>query len=276
MGADVTDPPSALDRLDDLAHVVDVPRLGLMVDFDGTLAPIAPTPDEAVISPAALDALQRIVPAIEMVCVVSGRALADLTAKVDLPGATFVGNHGVEFLDGNGPRVEPGAADYRETVAGVLEHLKSRVDDPAIVWQGKSLGASVHFRLTPNPEGVARRLEAALADAPGVDRLEPFWGKMVLELVAPLGLDKGHAVRKLARERRLGSVLFIGDDTTDAAGMAAVRELRQAGGLRGAAIAVLHDDTPEAVLRAADCALPGVTGVERLLAWLADRVEDAG
>jgi trehalose-6-phosphatase len=71
-------------------------------------------------------------------------------------------------------------------------------------------------------------------------------------------------------------VLFIGDDTTDAAGMAAVRELRQAGGLRGAAIAVLHDDTPEAVLLAADYTLPGVTGVERLLAWLADRVEDAG
>ena len=107
MGADVTDPPSALDRLDDLAHVVDVPRLGLMVDFDGTLAPIAPTPDEAVISPAALDALQRIVPAIEMVCVVSGRALADLTAKVDLPGATFVGNHGVEFFDGSDLRSSP-------------------------------------------------------------------------------------------------------------------------------------------------------------------------
>ena len=115
-----------------------------------------------------------------------------------------------------------------------------------------------------------------MADAPGADRLESFWGKMVLELVAPLGLDKGHAVRKLAHERRLNSVLFIGDDTTDAAGMAAVRELRQAGILRGAAVAVLHDDTPEAVLLAADYALPGIPGVELFLAWLADRVEGAG
>ena len=211
-----------------------------------------------------------------MVCVISGRALDDLTARVDLPGATFVGNHGAEFLDARGLRVEPGAADYRETISGVLEYLSSRVDDPAIVWQGKPLAASVHFRLTHDPEDVARRLEAALPDAPDADRLESFWGKMVLELVAPLGLDKGHAVRKLVRERRLNAVLFIGDDTTDAAGMAAVRELRQAGGLRGAAIAVLHDDTPEAVLHAADYTLPGVTGVERLLAWLADRVEDAG
>ena len=270
------DLPAALHRLDELAHVVDVPRLGLMVDFDGTLAPIAPTPDQAVISPAALDALQRIVPAIDLVCVVSGRALADLATRVDLPGATFVGNHGVEFYDDRGLRVEPGADAYRETVDGVLEHLRSRVDDPAIAWQRKSLGASVHYRLTHNPESVARRLEAALSEAPGVDRLESFWGKMVLEIVAPLGLDKGHAVRKLARERSLDSVLFLGDDTTDAAGMAAVRELRQAGILRGAAIAVLHDDTPEVVLRAADYALPGIAGVERLLAWLADRVEDAG
>ena len=272
----MTDLPSALDRLDDLACVVDVPRLGLMVDFDGTLAPIAPTPDEAVISPAALDALQRIVTAVEMVCVVSGRALDDLTAKVDLPGATFVGNHGVEFYDDRGLRVEPGAAAYRETVDGVLEHIRSRVDDPAIAWQRKSLGASVHFRLTHSPESVARRLEAALAEAPGADRLDSLWGKMVLEIVAPLGLDKGHAVRKLVHERDLSSVLFLGDDTTDAAGMAAVRELRRAGTIRGASIAVLHDDTPDAVLLAADYALPGVTGVERLLAWLADRVEDAG
>ena len=271
----MTDLPAALDHLGELAPLVDVPRLGLMVDFDGTLAPIAPTPDEAVISPAALDALRRVAPAIEMVCVISGRALANLTARVDLPGATFVGNHGAEYLDGH-LRVEPGVADYRETVAGVLEHLRSRVDDPAFVWQSKSLGASVHFRRARNPKDAARRLEAALADAPDADRLESFWGKMVLELVAPLGLDKGHAVRKLVRERRLDSVLFIGDDTTDAAGMRAVRELRQAGILRGAAVAVLHDDTPEAVLLAADYTLPGVPGVERFLTWLADRVEGAG
>ena len=269
----MTDLPAALDHLAELALLVDAPRLGLMVDFDGTLAPIAPTPDEAAISPAALDALQRIAAAIEMVGVVSGRALADLTPRVDLPGATFVGSHGVEFLDGHSLRVEPGAADYRETISGVLEYLSSRVDDPAIVWQSKPLAASVHFRLTHDPEDVARRLEAALADA---DRLESFWGKMVLELVAPLGLDKGHAVRKLVRERRLSSVLFIGDDTTDAAGMRAVRELRQAGILRGAAVAVLHNDTPEAVLLAADYTLPGVPGVERFLTWLADRVESAG
>ena len=267
--------PSALDRLDELSPVLEVPRLGLMVDFDGTLAPIAPTPEQATMSPTALGALQRIVPAVEMVCVVSGRELADLETKVDLPGATFVGSHGVEYLDDGGLRVEPGAAEYRETIAGVLEHIRSRVDDPAIAWQRKSLGASIHFRLAQDPESVARRLESAMADAPDADRLDSFWGKMVLEIVAPLGLDKGHAVRKLAHERDLSSVLFLGDDTTDAAGMAAVRELRRAGTIRGAAVAVLHDDTPEVVLLAADYALPGVPGVERFLAWIADRVEGA-
>ena len=269
------DLPPLLDHLHDLAPILDVPRLGLMVDFDGTLAPIAPTPDEAVISPAALDALRRIVEAVEMVCVVSGRALDDLASKVDLPGATLVGSHGVEYLDGRGLRVEPGAIEYRETIAGVMEHLRSDVDDPGIVWQGKSLSASVHFRLARDPDGVAARLDAALADAPGADRLHSFRGKMVLEIVAPLGLDKGHAVMKLARERKLDSVLFLGDDTTDAAGMAAVRDLRRAGSIRGAAIAVLHDDTPESVMLAADYTLPGVPGVERLLAWLAERVAGA-
>ncbi len=270
------DLPSLLDRLHELSPMLDVPRLGLMVDFDGTLSPIAPTPREARISPTALDALRRIVGAAEMVCVISGRQLRDLRARVDLPGATLVGNHGVEYLDHGGLRVEPGADDYRETVSGVMDHLRSRVDDPAIVWQRKSLGASVHFRLTSDPDVVAARLEAALADAPDIDRLESFWGKMVLEIVAPLGFDKGHAVRKLVRERELDSVLFLGDDTTDAAGMAAVRELREQRAIRGAAIAVLHDDTPESVLLAADYTLPGVTGVETFLAWLADRVAGTG
>ena len=269
------DLPSVFDRLDELSPILEVPRLGLMVDFDGTLSPIAPTPDQARMSPTALDALRRIVGAIEMVCVVSGRELDDLAPRVDLPGATFVGSHGVEYLDGRGLRVEPGAAEYGETIAGVMEHLRSRVEDTAIVWQAKSLSASVHFRLTSDPDGVAARLEAALAEAPGAGRLESFWGKMVLELVAPLGLDKGHAVRKLVRERELDSVLFLGDDTTDAAGMAAVRELRRADAIRGAAIAVLHDDTPEAVLLAADYTLPGVPGVERFLTWLADRLGEA-
>ena len=270
------DLPPMLDRLDELSPVLDVARLGLMVDFDGTLSPIAPTPDEAAISPAALDALRRIVPAVEVVCVVSGRALDDLAPRIDLPGATFVESHGVEYLDDSGLRVEPGAAEYREALSAAMEHLSSRVDDPAIVWQAKSLSASVHFRLTSDPESVAARLDAALAEAPGADRLESFWGKMVLELVAPLGLDKGHAVRKLVRERGLDSALFLGDDTTDAAGMAAVRELRRAGAVRGAAIAVLHDDTPETVLLAADYTLPGVEGVERFLTWLADRLGNAG
>jgi trehalose 6-phosphate phosphatase len=264
--------PGLLDHLEDIGPVVRAGRAGLMVDFDGTVSPIASTPDAAVISPVALEALGRITGAVEMVCVISGRQLSDLMEKVDLPGGTFVGNHGAEYLDGDGLRVEPGIASYRGAVARVLAHLKSRVDDPLIAWQNKSLAASIHYRRTHDPEDVARRLDAALGDAPGADRVESFWGKMVLELVAPLGLDKGHAVRKLSTERALDAVLFLGDDTTDATGMTAVRELREAGKLQGAAVAVLHDDTPDAVLRAADYTLPGIHGVERFLGWLANEV----
>ncbi len=259
-----------LDHPGELSAIVQADRLGLMVDFDGTISAIAPTPDEAAISPIARDALTRMTREIEMVCVISGRQLADLSSRVDLPGATFVGNHGAEYLDGRRMRVEPGVADYRETVATVLAHLRSQVDDPLIAWQDKSLAASIHYRLVDDPRDVERRLASAFADAPDADRLESFWGKMVLELVSPLGLDKGHAVRKLVKERHLEAVLFLGDDTTDATGMAAVRELREAGKARGAAIAVLHDDTPAAVLAAADYTLAGIAGVERFLTWLAD------
>jgi trehalose-phosphatase len=163
-------------------------------------------------------------------------------------------------------------ADYRDAIVRVLERLRAEVTDPGIVWQDKLLAASVHYRRSSDPVEVRNRLGDALEAAPGSDELESFWGKMVLELVAPLGLDKGHAVRKLVEERRLDAVLFLGDDTTDVKGLSAVRELRESGRLRGAAIAVLHDDTPDALLRTADYTLPGVGGVERFLEWLVGRV----
>ena len=252
--------------------IVRVGRLGLMVDFDGTIAPIAPTPDEAAVSPQALDSLRTLVEGIEMVSVVSGRDARDLEAKVRLDGATYVGNHGAEYIDGGELHVEPGVAEYRDRVDGVLRYLRSEVSVPGIVWQDKNLGASVHYRLTDDPERVRELLDAALRRAPGSEELDTFWGKMVLELVAPLGLDKGHAVRKLVAERRLDGAIFLGDDTTDATALRALGELREDGVLQGAAIAVLHDDSPEELVRVADYTLAGVEGVESFFEWLARTV----
>ena len=103
---------------------------------------------------------------------------------------------------------------------------------------------------------------------PDVSRLEVFWGKMILELRAPTGLNKGYALRKLVREWDLDAAVFIGDDTTDGDALLALREMVDEGQFQGLGVAVLGEDTPDALIAAADYALNGVGEVATFLQWL--------
>ena len=240
-----------------------------MVDFDGTIAEIAPTPDEARISPGCAESLDRLSAKLSVVSVVSGRSASDVKEKVGLDGVTYVGNHGAEYLDGGELTVAPGAEEYRGRIRAVFDQLRTIADDPGLFWQDKGLTASVHYRLARDPGRAEVTLKAALNSASGVEGLEVFWGRLVLELRAPIGLNKGYAVRKLAQDHNLASVIFMGDDITDLDGLRALRELVSGGVLEGLGIAVTHLDSPDRLLEASDYALRGVPEVEAFLKWLA-------
>jgi trehalose-phosphatase len=101
-------------------------------------------------------------------------------------------------------------------------------------------------------------------------------GKRVLELV-PAGLpDKGSAVSKLARERGLRGIVFIGDDFSDVAVFREITRRREEEGLPGLGIAVVDAETEEAVREAADAELAGVDEVEEFLAALAQALAKGG
>ena len=257
-----------MDQLDEALAELLGKRLGLIVDFDGTLAEIAPTPDQAGISPGCAETLAGLADTLDLVAVVSGRSVADLKSKVGVAGLVYVGNHGAEYQDGEQRYLAPGADEYREQVLAAFERLRSIVTTPGLIWQDKGLSASVHYRLAPDPQNAERALMAALDSVSGVEGLEVFWGKRVLELRSSLGLDKGYAVRKLTRDRGLDAVIVLGDDVTDVDGMRALDELEAGGDLRGLSVAVVHDDSPRALLDAADYRLDGVGEVREFLVWL--------
>ncbi len=264
-------PPDLLLHLDRALALLRLPRAGLVVDFDGTISEIAPTPDAAVVYPRCASALARLSRRLALVSVVSGRAASDLQSKVGLDGVLYVGNHGAEYLLDGRLQVEPAALEYRERLLGLLGYLRASVDTPGLVWQDKVLSASVHYRLAPDAGEARRALEAALETAPGASEMEVFWGKLVLELRAPVGLDKGYAIRKMAQEYRLDSVIFLGDDTTDLDAMRAVKALREQGQSAGLAVAVAHPDSSAELLEAADFRLNGVPSVAEFL----ERLEGA-
>jgi trehalose 6-phosphate phosphatase len=224
--------------------------LVLLLDFDGTLAPIVAHPELAEIPPgtrAALAALMA-VPGVE-VAVVSGRGLADVRERAAIPGIAYAGNHGMEIEGAGLHRIHPGAAAARpllEAVAAALEPALAAV--PGAFVEDKGLTLSVHYRLAdPAREGEVRKAVHAAAD--GQPELRVTEGKKVLEVRPRVEWDKGRAVLFLLENLRppeRAPVLYLGDDRTDEDAFRAL-EVR---GSAGEGVVVADPPPPETAARA--------------------------
>ena len=261
----VTRPLRLLDRVDQVVGPLLSERFGLVTDFDGTLSELAPTPNEATISPRAVKPLSALAGRLALVAVVSGRAVIDVERRVGIDGVTYVGNHGVELLNDGGVEVAPGAELYEAAIHRVVDQVNVSGLAPEIYWEDKRYSVSAHFRHAADPGSTRRRLEEALTTADAAQELDLFWGNMVLEIRAPLKLDKGYAVRRLVEGNGLNAVLAAGDDRTDVDAWRALREMR---GVRGVSVVVEHADSPAQVVREADYRLSGVGEMELFLEWL--------
>ena len=210
--------PHWRDTLPDLERRLGADRILVGSDFDGTLALIAPTPDEAVILPearAALDRLSRL-PGVT-VAVVSGRALVDVSEKVGLSGLVYGGNHGIEMQGPDMPPLKLAAEDVRKDLRDALASLHAGLDDIAgVIIEDKGSSLSVHYRqVSPADFDV---VAAAVTDAASLSpETQLTHGKMVWEIRPDLGWNKGSAViRLMARFKiRAAAAFFLGDDETD-------------------------------------------------------------
>jgi trehalose-phosphatase len=205
----------------------------LMLDFDGTLAPIAPTPAEAAIPAETRRELVRLSRIASCtVAVVSGRTLADVRDKVGIDGITYVGNHGLEVAR---PNEEPRLLATPQ--AGVaMERLRQRLAAALAPFEGvliedKGVSIAVHFRLVGDEDRTRVKetvCETVRASA-GEGEIDIGVGAMVLELRPPLGRDKGTIVSAmLDEEARRGCAaapfaMYLGDDVTDEDAFKALR-----------------------------------------------------
>lgn len=201
----------------------------LFLDFDGTLAPIAATPDGVVVDGDLLALLRRLRDALGgRLAIVSGRSVTTLR---DLGFGDFLmaGTHGLELAQPGGPVEAPPrqpAVDEAEAA------FQAFADDKAgLLVERKSISVGLHFRGAPQWGAEAGELARNLADRLGLS-VQP--GKMLYEL-RPGGADKGSAVHALMARAPMagGTPLFIGDDVTDEEGFAAAAQLGGAGILVG-------------------------------------------
>ncbi len=202
-------------------------RSALLLDLDGTLLDIAPTPDGVVVPPDLIPTLRRLRDRLGgALAVVSGRSIPVLEALLPDGVSAFAGEHGVSVRHGVGQPIE--RADLPPLPEAWLAQAATLIAaTPGAVMERKSFGFTMHYRGSP---GAGPRFLAFLQGLlAGQERFQLLGGTMVWE-VRPAGIDKGLAVRALmARSPFAGrSPIFIGDDVTDEDGM---REARAMGGV---------------------------------------------
>lgn len=231
---------------------------GIMLDVDGTLAPIVPRPELARVLPDVPSLLERLVRRIGVVAVISGRRSEEVRALVDVPGLEVVGTHGLEGI----AQIDDDALAAITDVAAALG-----------AWvEPKGAAVAVHFRALADPEAAMRAAGGSLITVAAANGLEVVPGKAILELM-PVGAPrKGDAVQLLVEGDDLEAVLFAGDDVGDLDAFAALRRLRTAG-LWTCAVAAGGPEVSAAVLEAADVVVDGPGGVVELLSAIADELD---
>jgi trehalose 6-phosphate phosphatase len=268
----------------------------VLLDIDGTLAPIVRHATDAHVPEATRTLLIEIARRYRLVGCVSGRRAASARQVVAIGSIAYVGNHGGELLRAGAtqPEVAPELAAWTARVGAFLAHaftsehqrLRVRVEDKHAI-------VAFHWRGAPDELAAAAAVReiAAQAQAEG---LAVHWGRKVLEVRPPVVLDKSIGVKALlnglpaspasdaapAGPRDPASAehvpagagpacqaaLYVGDDTTDLDAFRGLRALVQAGTLmRAVCVAVRSEEAPRELLEQADLAIEGTDGVRELL-----------
>ena len=198
--------PQGLAALTELARA---PAL-FAFDFDGTLAPIRPRPDDVHASAAIALRLAKLA-RVRPVAIVTGRRIADVRDRLGFAPAWIIGNHGAED-DG-----DPDAAARAHAALDALrERLLAREDGLAgvgVVVEDKGQSLALHFRTAPDREAAAAMIEEVLAGFTAT--LHVFGGKRVYNAVAADAPDKAVAVQRLLARAGVQAAFFAGDDVND-------------------------------------------------------------
>ena len=247
---------------------------GIFSDFDGTLSEIAPTPRDAVAYPGAREALEAASTVADVAGIITGRAVADVQVKVDVPNLTIVGNHGLEWFE-NGRHVdhEAGVAAVEAIETTLFEtekRLAEIVSTEGMIWENKRLTASIHFRNVDDPVDVGMKLLPIVEGEASSRGLRVSSGKMLVELRPLAVVSKGTALEQLVRTRDLRSVIFIGDDVTDVDGFRALHRLREDEGIATVAVAIRSADVHPEVISESDAVLENVAESVAMLNRLAE------
>ncbi|MFO7707080.1 MAG: trehalose-phosphatase [Desulfobacterales bacterium] len=211
--------PSALDDFERILRMAQGKRLAVFLDYDGTLSPIAETPEQAVMP----ENIREAVTELSRHCavgVISGRDLKDVQDKVRMDSIVYAGSHGFDIAGPEGLQVE---RTVGEEFLPVLDAAERELSEKlgsirGVLLERKKFAIAIHYRRVI-PETVGR-VEAIVDDIAGQHpELRTSYGKKIFELQPQIDWNKGKAVLLLLRTLKLDEKdvlpFYIGDDVTD-------------------------------------------------------------
>jgi trehalose 6-phosphate phosphatase len=190
--------------------------LAILLDIDGTLIELAPTPQEVRVPASLKHTLSRLRDRLGgALALVSGRPLSDIDNLFKPLVVAAVGGHGAEnrlSITGGVAHRDAGALDpeVRKRLLAVAEAT------PGVLAEDKGYSMALHYRLAPDYERQVHDAVVRICRECAQSHLEILPGKSMFE-VKPKQFNKGTAVRELMRQPpfRGRRPLFIGDDVTD-------------------------------------------------------------
>lgn len=245
----------------------------ILTDVDGTLAPIVERPEDAAVPARASELLVALSESYGFVGCISGRQALEARRLVGVERLAYAGNHGLELLlpGEERPRLDPGVDGEEDAAAIFVAALDTAsLSEAGIRLEDKGPIQSLHWRGAADEKGAEARAREIAVTA-GKAKLEPRWGRKVLELRPLGGGGKDAAVAALLTGGEISAAIYAGDDRTDLDAFRRLRQLREEGALRTAVcVGVVSPEAPPELIEECDLAVDGPEGWLAMLEELAE------
>lgn len=251
---------------------------GLVFDIDGTLSPIAATPNEAKLYPEVAALLEQAKQQ-TYVAILTGRAIENGAAIVNVEGITYIGTHGLEWSSGlptpQTTEILSEALRFVEPGQELLDLAEQRLTSfPGLLIERKRIGGSIHYRRCLDQKQARQAILSLLKEPASQVNMYLKEGKKIVEIRPSLAVNKGQSLRRFVQRYGLRGVIFAGDDVTDLDAVIEVARLRQRG-IDALSIVVQHADTAPTLLEHADIIVQGVDGMADLLTKIVDILKNS-
>jgi trehalose 6-phosphate phosphatase len=243
-------------------------RSAVLLDVDGTLAPIVRYAEEAHVPESTRGLLIELARRYAVVACVSGRRASDARRIVAIGTISYLGSHGTELLRAGWtePALDPAVRDWsrriqefgREADVPELHRLRVRIEDKGSI-------VAFHWRAAPDEEAARAAIDAVAVRAEQAG-LRTHWGRKVLEVRPPVRMDKGSGIVAFLSDMDLDAAVYVGDDATDVDAFHGLGELLAEGRLRHVLrVCVSSEEGPSELAQEADLVVDGPDGVRALL-----------